>query len=111
MENIVGFGLLVFCGYMGYSADSYTTQTYVQLLISGLGGGYLLVSKNLDKLKTLFKKRASVVTDAVIENEDKLQKDVDCLDYLLTRCQESGSPESVDMIVQINTILFKSRVK
>lgn len=112
MENILGIALLGFFVYTGYHTETYNAQTYAQMAISLLGGSYFLISNNVDKIKSLFTKTKSNVTPAApISVEDNSFKDFECISYLRDRCQEIGSQESVEMAIQINTALFKSRIK
>lgn len=117
METVVGLALLGFFAFTGYKGE-FNTQIYAQMLVSGLGGGYLLISGNLEKIKELFtmfwnkkEDKPSISNDPVSIEQDKSVRDFQCLNYLRDRCIEVNSPEALDMIVQINTILFKSGVK
>lgn len=115
MQNLIGMALLGFAAFLGYRGD-FNAQIYAQMLVGGLGGGYLLVSENLEKLKGLFtmfwnKKVSKIEEIAIPLAQDKSVRDFQCLNYLRDRCLEVNSPEALDMIVQINTILFKSGVK
>lgn len=120
MENIVGFGLMAFFAWLGYSTTSYTPHVYAQMLISGVGGAYLLIGGNLDKIKSLVAGiKAGVPVKAVdttveyepVKTSDEALKDFQSISYIRDRSVEIASPESVDMTVQINTALFKSRIK
>lgn len=112
MENLVGFGLLGFFLWTGYHTSSYTMQTYAQMAISGIGGAYMLISNNIEGLKALIvKKSIEQKTEAPSLEQSDPVKDFQSISYLRDRCQEIASPEAVDMTVQINTALFKSRIK
>lgn len=119
METAVGLALLGFFVFTGYKGE-FNTQICTQMLVSGLGGGYLLISGNLEKIKgfvnMFWNKKADTSVSKIKEiaasvEQDKSVRDFQCLNYLRDRCIEVNSPEALDMIVQINTILFKSGVK
>lgn len=113
MENIVGFCLMGFFLWTGYNTSTYTTQIYAQMIISGVGAAYLLIGGNLDKVKAFITKAKNITPadKTPVSIEDKSFKDFQASCYLRDRSIEIESPEALEMIVQINTALFKSRIR
>jgi len=107
MESLIGFGMLLFCAWNGFQASTvdgfdFTTRWYAQTIISGLGGLYIMIPE--------VKRILSSLGDNIPSPPDyseKYQKDFECLSYLRDRCIESESKEGLDLVIQLNTILFK----
>lgn len=107
MESLIGLGMLLFCAWNGFQASTvdgfdFTTRWYAQTIISGLGGLYIMIPKIKSILSSLGSGGPSLP-----DYSDKYQKDFECLSYLRDRCVENGSKEGLDLVIQLNTILFK----
>lgn len=141
MNKLIGMAmLLIFCGMTGYklyagNAD-FGSKYNVQMLISGLGGSYLIISEFYQSIIGFFRGfRKSTIVNGQVKEEpmetqqidlQKLMADSDkklcnvsdkklcdfvALLYLKNRCIESGSKEAVDHIIAINTLLFSVETK
>lgn len=118
-ELITGIGMLLFflwSASQGLSPDfEQTSKWYAQLGISGAGGLYILLPylKNFDINNVLkfFKTRDSGTDSTVPPDQnsfvDKSKRDFECLIYLRDRCGECGCKDGVELVNQLNTLLFK----
>lgn len=136
MNKIIGIGMLLLsCGMIGYKiygGGDFGPRYNAQMLISGIGGAYLVISefyqsiiKLFQGVKSFFNKtqtKISVSKEATMETQEiELQKimtgadkklcDFVALLYLKNRCIESGLTEVMDHVVAINTLLFSNEAK
>lgn len=131
MQNLIGMALLGFAGWV-YSKGSFDIREYVQMAIGSLGGLYVLVSENLDRLKSLVKsvsvkKLPSIpereVNQVKEEKQEKTEDAPNVLRYPITTrdyislchirdaCLNGGSAEGAALAAQISDILFRMEIK
>lgn len=126
MDLVIGIVLLAsFFGILIYSlitGDITQTKILVQLLISGFGSILVLSPVVIRYVKGLIKREDSPKPDKEKEremdnNEDlfncdsKTMRDFKALHYLKERAFELDSKEALDLVVQLNTILFSTECK
>jgi hypothetical protein len=126
MQNLIGIALLAFAGWV-YSKGSFDIREYAQMGIGSLGGLYVLISENLERLKNLIKglsikKIPSLpdLRDQVKEEEEVapnvLKYPVTTRDYISLchirdACLNGGSAEGATLAAQISDILFRMEIK
>lgn len=131
MQNFIGIALLGFAGWV-YSKGSFDIREYAQMAIGSLGGLYVLISENLERLKGLVKnilakKLPSIPdlreTSQVKEVQDKTEEAPNVLRYPVTTrdyislchirdaCLNGGSAEGAALAAQISDILFRMEIK
>jgi hypothetical protein len=125
MQNLIGIALLAFAGWV-YSKGSFDIREYAQMGIGSLGGLYVLISENLERLKNLIKglsikKIPSLpdLRDQVKEEEvapNVLKYPVTTRDYISLchirdACLNGGSAEGATLAAQISDILFRMEIK
>lgn len=119
MNLLIGLGLFVYC--LGFSIYAFYSdgffldpKTLLQLLVSGVGSGIILLPmlwgkiKNIDILNITPDKEKEM---ELPECDDKVEMDTKCLHYLKHRATEIGSDEAMDMVIKLNTLLFSDVCK
>tara|TARA_Y100000296_G_C5179860_1_gene263105 strand:- start:24114 stop:24488 length:375 start_codon:yes stop_codon:yes gene_type:complete len=115
MNTIVGILMLLYfigvCTYSYFTPDfSFTVRTWGQLAISGIGALYILGIQNISIMTTFVKKNLPLIKRDVNMNDDHefySVKDFEALAHLRQRALDLGSQEAFDIVVKLNTIIFK----
>lgn len=132
MQNFIGIALLGFAGWV-YSKGSFDVREYIQMAIGSLGGLYILVSENLERLKSLAKnistKKLPSIPDREVsqvkeEKQDSIEevapnvlrypittRDYISLCHIRDACLNGGSAEGAALAAQISDILFRMEIK
>ena len=132
MQNLIGIALLGFAGWV-YSQGSFDIREYAQMGIGSLGGLYVLISENLERLKSLVKnisaKKVPSIPDlretSQVKEEGQAKEEVapNVLRYPVTTrdyislchirdaCLNGGSAEGATLAAQISDILFRMEIK
>lgn len=119
MNLLIGLGLFIYClgfSVYGFYSDGFflDPKTLLQLLVSGVGSGIILLPmlwgkiKNIDILNITPDKEKEM---ELPECDDKVEMDTKCLHYLKHRATEIGSDEAMDMVIKLNTLLFSDVCK
>lgn len=123
MNRIVGLLMLGFFGFLMYRFVNkpedviFGVRDYAQLAVSGGAAIYLLVVLELDNIKKILnnanvntsKKSPTDIENIKVDKEVRYY-DYICLSYLRDRCQQIESEEALDHIIELNTLLFKSKI-
>ena len=115
MNTIVGILMLLYfvgvCTYSYFASDfHFTFRIWGQLAVSGIGALYILGIQNISVIKTFVKKYLQFTKRAVDMNDDYefySVKDFEALAHLRQRSLDLGSQEAFDIVVKLNTIIFK----
>ena len=132
MKNFIGIALLGFAGWV-YSKGSFDIREYAQIGVGSLGGLYVLISENIERLKSLAKnistkKLPSIpdlreVSQVKEEKQEKIEDAPNVLRYPVTTrdyislchirdaCLNGGSAEGAALAAQISDILFRMEIK
>lgn len=122
MNRIVGLIMLGFFGFLSYKFLNkpedvvFGVRDYAQLIISGGAAIYLLVILELHNIKKLLSsvnidspKKPSTDIERIKIDKEVRYYDYICLSYLRDRCQQIESEEALNHIIELNTLLFKSK--
>lgn len=125
MDFYVGLVLLLMCGGVSYynygveHIDPLTWKYHAWAAISGVGGAWLTLSNiKISKLGRFFEslgknkmnKSDSLTLEDFSDSNNKELLDYLTLSYLQRRCSEMGCQEAVNHVVELNTIMFSSKV-
>ncbi len=129
MQNLIGIALLAFAGWV-YSKGSFDIREYAQMGIGSLGGLYVLISENLERLKSLIKNLSTKKLPSLPDLRDQVKEEVkteevapNVLRYPVTTrdyislchirdaCLNGGSAEGAALAAQISDILFRMEIK
>lgn len=123
MNRIVGLIMLGIFGFLGYKyfntteENAFVLRDYIQLVLTGSAALYLLVFLELENILPLINtddnteiKLDKTITKSVKSDKDIRYYDYICLSYLRDRCQDIESEEALGHILELNTILFKSKI-
>ena len=108
MNNIIGFGLLFcFIALLGYAYISpdfvLDPKFYLQAIVSGLGGASILLVEHFKRILGWFKKSEHGISPPCFAYSEK---DFQALEYLKNRLKETESKKGLEIVVELNTILF-----
>ena len=109
MNNLIGVGLLVYCvSMLTYSYNiagfSPNIKFILQSTISGIGGLLLLLYENRKALLSLFSE--SHDTNEIDNKKASRLQDVQALSYLRKRVKGAGSAKGLEILIELNSILF-----
>ena len=118
MDIFVGIAMLVYCiGGLAYgSLYGFDQRLMTQIGVSGVGSVLILFSYAANWVKNfklpqikLPKKSEEKMNDISID--EKAVTDFKCLHYLKHRAEEIESKEMLDLVIQLNTLLFNGCCK
>ena len=118
MDIFVGIAMLVYCiGGLAYgSLYGFDQRLMTQIGVSGVGSVLILFSYAANWIKNfklpqikLPKKSEEKMNDISID--EKSVTDFKCLHYLKPRAEEIESKEMLDLVIQLNTLLFNGCCK
>ena len=118
MDIFVGIAMLVYClGGLAYgSLYGFDQRLMTQIGVSGVGSVLILFSYAVNWVKNfklpqikLPKKSEEKMNDISID--EKSVTDFKCLHYLKHRAEEIESKEMLDLVIQLNTLLFNGCCK
>jgi hypothetical protein len=118
MDIFVGIAMLVYCiGGLAYgSLYGFDQRLMTQIGVSGVGSVLILFSYAVNWIKNfklpqikLPKKSEEKMNDISID--EKSVTDFKCLHYLKHRAEEIESKEMLDLVIQLNTLLFNGCCK
>lgn len=118
MDIFVGIAMLVYCiGGLAYgSLYGFDQRLMTQIGVSGVGSVLILFSYAVNWFKNfklpqikLPKKSEEKMNDISID--EKSVTDFKCLHYLKHRAEEIESKEMLDLVIQLNTLLFNGCCK
>jgi hypothetical protein len=118
MDIFVGIAMLVYCiGGLAYgSFYGFDQRLMTQIGVSGVGSVLILFSYAVNWIKNfklpqikLPKKSEEKMNDISID--EKSVTDFKCLHYLKHRAEEIESKEMLDLVIQLNTLLFNGCCK
>lgn len=118
MDIFVGIAMLVYCiGGLAYgSLYGFDQRLMTQIGVSGVGSVLILFSYAANWIKNfklpqikLPKKSEEKMNDISID--EKSVTDFKCLHYLKHRAEEIESKEMLDLVIQLNTLLFNGCCK
>lgn len=118
MDIFVGIAMLVYCiGGLAYgSLYGFDQRLMTQIGVSGVGSVLILFSYAANWVKNfklpqikLPKKSEEKMNDISID--EKSVTDFKCLHYLKHRAEEIESKEMLDLVIQLNTLLFNGCCK
>lgn len=118
MDLIVGLLMLAYCigGLVYGTFYGFHERLITQIGVSGVGSILIFIGNISSWLKTLKfpkfklpKKNKENINDLPIDN--KSVTDFKCLHYLEHRAEEIESKEMLDIVIRLNTILFKGCCK
>jgi hypothetical protein len=130
MQNLVGIALLAFAGWV-YSKGSFDIREYAQMGIGSLGGLYVLISENLERLKSLIKSLSTKKLPSLPDLRDQVKEEVNTVEevapnvlrypittrdyislcHIRDACLNGGSAEGATLAAQISDILFRMEIK
>ena len=108
MNNTIGFGLLAcFTALLGYAYISpdfvLDPKFYLQAIVSGLGGAGILLVEHFQRILGWFRRSEQDVSPHCFAYSEK---DFQALEYLKNRLKETESKRGLEILVELNTILF-----
>ena len=118
MDIFVGIAMLVYCiGGLAYgSLYGFDQRLMTQIGVSGVGSVLILFSYATNWIKNfklpqikLPKKSEEKMNDISIDEQSVT--DFKCLHYLKHRAEEIESKEMLDLVIQLNTLLFNGCCK
>ena len=118
MDIFVGIAMLVYCvGGLAYgSLYGFDQRLMTQIGVSGVGSVLILFSYAVNWIRNfklpqikLPKKSEEKMNDISID--EKSVTDFKCLHYLKHRAEEIESKEMLDLVIQLNTLLFNGCCK
>jgi hypothetical protein len=118
MDIFVGIAMLVYCiGGLAYgSLYGFDQRLMTQIGVSGVGSVLILFSYAVNWIKNfklpqikLPKKSKEKMNDISIDEQSVT--DFKCLHYLKHRAEEIESKEMLDLVIQLNTLLFNGCCK
>ena len=118
MDIFVGIAMLVYCvGGLAYgSLYGFDQRLMTQIGVSGVGSVLILFSYAVNWIRNfklpqikLPKKSEEKMNDISID--EKSVTDFKCLHYLKHRAEEIESQELLDLVIQLNTLLFNGCCK
>ena len=118
MDIFVGIAMLVYCiGGLAYgSLYGFDQRLMTQIGVSGVGSVLILFSYAVNWIKNfklpqikLPKKSEEKMNDISIDEQSVT--DFKCLHYLKHRAEEIESKEMLDLVIQLNTLLFNGCCK
>ena len=118
MDIFVGIAMLVYCiGGLAYgSLYGFDQRLMTQIGVSGVGSVLILFSYAANWIKNfklpqikLPKKSEEKMNDISIDEQSVT--DFKCLHYLKHRAEEIESKEMLDLVIQLNTLLFNGCCK
>ena len=118
MDIFVGIAMLVYCiGGLAYgSLYGFDQRLMTQIGVSGVGSVLILFSYAVNWFKNfklpqikLPKKSEEKMNDISIDEQSVT--DFKCLHYLKHRAEEIESKEMLDLVIQLNTLLFNGCCK
>jgi hypothetical protein len=130
MQNLIGIALLAFAGWV-YSKGSFDIREYAQMGIGSLGGLYVLISENLERLKSLIKSLSTKKLPSLPDLRDQVKEEVNTVEevapnvlrypittrdyislcHIRDACLNGGSAEGATLAAQISDILFRMEIK
>lgn len=119
MDALVGFLMLIYCiGGLVYGyLSGFEQRLILQIIVAGIGSvlilsGYFVAWIKNFKLPTFrLRKNNPQETDEDMKDlpfdcDEKSVLDFKCLHYLKHRATETQSKEMMDLVVELNTLLF-----
>lgn len=120
MNIIIGLLLMVYSiGYSSYlylngGIDLSDTRTVLQLVVSGIGSFVILapvVWRKLTQIKLPNFPKPKEKDVKILDCDEKIKMDYECLHYLKHRSIEMGSDEALNLIIELNNLLFSDSCK
>ena len=119
MDIIVGLLMLAYCvGGLAYgSMNGFDSRLMTQIGVSGVGSTLILFSYVMNWIKTFKLPQIKLPSFSKKQNMNDLPIDetsvVDfkCLHYLKNRAEQIESKEMLDLVIQLNTLLFNGCCK
>lgn len=113
-DLIVALGLMVYAGAIWYYSYLGLDLKSIFQIVIGLGGGSFVLWANRNYLLSLFnssnKKEEEQPIEIENDNTDYQFKDFQALSYLKRRALEVNSNDMLELVAEINNILFKESI-